>query len=54
MKQIENIFELPNSLPQIELSEMLVDSNQIAIKRIISTGQVTPAGEWYDQDKMNG
>jgi cupin 2 domain-containing protein len=51
MKQIENIFQLPNSLPQTELSEMLVDSNQIAIKRIISTGQVTPVGEWYDQEQ---
>ena len=51
MKQIENIFQLPNSLPQTELSEMLVDSNQITITRIISTGQVTPKGEWYDQER---
>jgi cupin 2 domain-containing protein len=51
MKQIENIFQLPNYLPQRELSEMLVDSNQIFIKRIISTGQVTAPGEWYDQEQ---
>jgi cupin 2 domain-containing protein len=51
MKQIENIFQLPNSLPQLELSEMLVNSDQITIKRIISTGQVTPIGEWYDQEQ---
>ncbi|MEN9520059.1 MAG: hypothetical protein RLZZ381_2647 [Cyanobacteriota bacterium] len=51
MKEIKNIFQLPNSLPQLELNEMLVDSNQIIIKKIISTGQVTPPGEWYDQEQ---
>lgn len=48
-ENIENIFEFPNQLPSEELFETLLDHDQIAIKRIISTGQVTPAGEWYDQ-----
>jgi cupin 2 domain-containing protein len=49
--QIENIFELPEQLPTAELFETLWHNDQISIKRIISTGQVTPAGEWYDQEQ---
>jgi cupin 2 domain-containing protein len=51
MKQIENIFEFPNQLPAEELFETLLNHDQVVIKRIISTGQVTPAGEWYDQEQ---
>ena len=46
-----NIFELPSSLPNKELFESLVFTDDIKIERIISTGQVTPSGEWYDQDR---
>ncbi len=46
-----NIFDLPSSLPNKELFESLVSADNILIERIISTGQVTPPGEWYDQDK---
>ena len=46
-----NIFDLPSSLPDEELFEPLVSANNILIERIISTGQTTPPGEWYDQDK---
>ena len=46
-----NIFDLPSSLPNEELFESLVSTDNILIERIISTGQVTPPGEWYDQDK---
>ncbi len=48
---IANIFNLPSSLPDIEVVEPLVSTDNILIERIISTGQVTPSGEWYDQDK---
>ena len=46
-----NIFDLPSSLPNQELFEPLVSADNILIERIISTGQTTPPGEWYDQDK---
>ncbi|MDJ0535643.1 MAG: cupin domain-containing protein [Xenococcaceae cyanobacterium MO_207.B15] len=46
-----NIFNLPPSLPNQELFESIVSTDNILIERIISTGQVTPTGEWYDQDK---
>ena len=46
-----NIFDLPSSLPNQELFESIVSTDNILIERIISTGQVTPPGEWYDQDK---
>ena len=46
-----NIFNLPPELPKEELFESLVSSNQVLIERIISTGQTTPEGEWYDQEQ---
>ena len=46
-----NIFDLPSSLPNQEIFESLVSTERISIERIISNGQVTPSGEWYDQDK---
>ena len=47
-----NIFDLPLSLPpERELCEFLLSAENILIERIISTGQTTPPGEWYDQDR---
>ncbi|MBE9009657.1 cupin domain-containing protein [Pseudanabaenaceae cyanobacterium LEGE 13415] len=46
-----NIFELPEELLDRELFEPLIETNQILIERIISTGQTTPEGEWYDQPR---
>lgn len=34
-----------------ELSEKLIETAGITIERIISTGQVTPDGKWFDQEK---
>jgi cupin 2 domain-containing protein len=45
-----NIFNLPSSLPDEELFESLVSAENVSIERIISTGQITPPGEWYDQE----
>ena len=49
--EVNNIFELPQPLPPDELFTTLFDRDRVLIERIVSTGQVTPAGEWYDQDK---
>ena len=49
MKKSANLFsELPNSLPE-ELIDKLVDTGEIRIERIISTGHASPPGFWYDQ-----
>ena len=48
---MNNIFNLPSSLPNQEIFESIVANDNILIERIISTGQTTPSGEWYDQDK---
>ncbi len=46
-----NIFDLPLHLPPEEYFEPLISGSNLRIERIISTGQTTPAGEWYDQDR---
>ena len=46
-----NLFEFPASLPDAEVSEPLIPDRGVLIERIISTGQTTPVGEWYDQDR---
>lgn len=46
-----NFFSgLPLSL-QEELFETVVAAPGLRIERIVSTGQATPAGEWYDQQQ---
>ena len=45
-----NIFaDLPSALPA-ELFETLLQHNDLKLERIISTGQATPPGTWYDQE----
>jgi cupin 2 domain-containing protein len=47
-----NIFRVPQSLPRDEeLFEHLARGEGLLIERIISTGQTTPAGQWYDQER---
>jgi len=46
-----NLFDLPSDLPAQELFETLVKGDRLRIERIISTGQTTPADQWYDQDQ---
>ena len=46
-----NLFELPQTLPGEELFEPLAPDHGVLIERIISTGQVTPKGAWYDQER---
>jgi cupin 2 domain-containing protein len=49
-KNIFKIAELPTADGN-EIFELLCKSENLKIKRIISTGQVTPDGEWYDQQE---
>lgn len=44
-----NLFAgLPEVLPE-ELFETLLDQPGCRVERIVSRGQSTPAGQWYDQ-----
>lgn len=44
-----NIFaQLPESLPN-ELVTVLLEHPGVRIERIVSTGQASPPGFWYDQ-----
>jgi cupin 2 domain-containing protein len=45
----ENLFTLPPELPAEEVFTTLFATQQVRIERIISHGQTTPPGEWYDQ-----
>lgn len=48
---MDNLFDLPCPLPNQEVFEPLVTSENVTIERIISTGQTTPSGQWYDQER---
>jgi cupin 2 domain-containing protein len=46
-----NIFaELPSAALADEAVADLLTSANIKVERIVSTGQASPAGHWYDQD----
>ena len=48
--EIENLFE---NLPDRgeEIFELLLQSSDLRIERIVSSGQTTSEGEWYDQER---
>jgi cupin 2 domain-containing protein len=47
---IKNIFwNLPKVMLE-EMSETVLDTEHFRLERIISSGQRTPPGEWYDQE----
>jgi len=48
---VENILSnLPVRLPHERFDELLCGGS-FRLERILSTGQATPAGQWYDQDQ---
>ena len=51
---VKNLFRLPSSLPGPEDDEsvdILSRVNDVRVERIVSTGQASPPGFWYDQDE---
>jgi len=46
-----NIFDISNLPLTEELTEILIQNKNVRIERIISSGQVSPDGFWYDQDE---
>jgi len=47
--QIQRLCAPPLVRPVQELFEPLLEGGRFRLERIVSTGQVTPVGEWYDQ-----
>ena len=48
---MNNLFaDIPSKLPK-ELVEVLAENNHVRIEQIISTGQASPDGFWYDQEQ---
>jgi len=45
-----NLFAGPSRKAAAEAVETLVSSPAVRIERIVSTGQASPPGFWYDQD----
>jgi cupin 2 domain-containing protein len=48
--KLNNIFSRIPYFTQDEISETLVKTEAFRLERIVSSGQVTPEGEWYDQE----
>lgn len=46
-----NLFSLPDRLPGEEVTQPLLSDPGIRIERILSTGQTSPEGFWYDQEE---
>ncbi len=44
-----NLLRLPPEPPTAEVSELLLQRPGIRLERILSTGQASPPGFWYDQ-----
>lgn len=44
------LADLPGELPE-ELFETLLQTPSVRIERIVSTGQASPPGFWYDQEE---
>lgn len=50
MKTANLFHNIPPQLPE-EITETLAASDNIRIERIVSRGQCSPPGFWYDQDQ---
>ena len=42
---------LPSGVLAGESFDTLIEQNNLRIERIVSTGQITPEGEWYDSEE---
>ncbi len=47
----QNLFQLTETKPKEECFEPLIQHPAARIERIVSCGQITPPGQWYDQDE---
>jgi len=47
---VVNLFLTDAEPTREENFETLIETDQFRLERLISTGQATPAGQWYDQE----
>ncbi|HNQ62953.1 MAG TPA: cupin domain-containing protein [Syntrophorhabdaceae bacterium] len=50
-ENIRNIFECLHKTDDDEYFETMLEANNFKLERIISNGQITPCGQWYDQER---
>ncbi|MCP4692125.1 MAG: hypothetical protein GY859_29030, partial [Desulfobacterales bacterium] len=49
--RVKNIFEnIPDGIPG-ELFDLIAETDEVRIERIVSRGHSSPDGFWYDQEK---
>ncbi len=48
---VANLFTADVERARGEVFETLIETNHFRLERIVSTGQATPGGEWYDQER---
>ncbi len=48
---IKNLFMHITQASDSEVFETLLQTDALKLERIVSTGQATPPGQWYDQDR---
>jgi cupin 2 domain-containing protein len=46
-----NLYKLPGVSLDGEVVDRLATGHEVSIERIVSTGQTSPEGFWYDQDQ---
>jgi len=47
---VPNLFAaIPTEIPE-EIFQILLETGNFRLERIVSAGQATPPGKWYDQD----
>ncbi len=49
LPEVQNLFSALDLERPDELFETLLRVRGVRLERIVSTGQITPPGEWYDQ-----
>jgi len=49
-ESLANIYRAPDAPHREESIESLLEGGRFRVERIVSTGQTTPEGEWYEQD----
>ncbi|EDN65313.1 conserved hypothetical protein [Beggiatoa sp. PS] len=49
--KIDNIFKSLKTSTTDEVFEKLLSTSHFKLERIVSTGQATSPGEWYDQEQ---
>jgi cupin 2 domain-containing protein len=48
--EIKNLFEPISEVVPEEVTEILLETENLRLERIVSDGHATPPGEWYDQE----